>query len=146
MEIEAQYERFVALTGEQPHYFEGHAVPSANFGKGLAAVAQNHGLRYLPMSFGAPAPFGRTKLYASMDSMFPNYDPFESLKKAALQDVGADGCVMMICHPGYVDDYVLNTSLITVQRAEEAAMLTSDETKQWLQENDIRLVTYDDLW
>lgn len=28
LEIEAQYERFVELTGRQPQYFEGHAVSS----------------------------------------------------------------------------------------------------------------------
>ena len=146
LEIEAQYRRFVELTGQQPHYFEGHAVPSANFNKGLAVVAQKYGLRYLPMTFGEPAVFGRTKLYASMDSMFPDYVPFESLKKAALREMDGNSCVMMICHPGYVDDYVLKTSLLTTQRAEEAAMLTNAETKHWLRENGVRLVTYDDLW
>ncbi len=80
-----------------------------------------------------------------MDSMFPNYDPFESLKKAALREVGAHGCVVMICHPGYVDDYVLKTSRITTQRAEETAMLTADATRDWLSENGISIVTYDDL-
>ena len=57
-----------------------------------------------------------------------------------------NSCVMMICHPGYVDEYVLKTSLLTTQRAEEVAMLTNAETKQWLRENGVRLVTYDDLW
>ena len=52
---------------------------------------------------------------------------------------------MMICHPGYVDQYILQTSLITTQRAQEVAMATAPKTKQWLQENDIRVVTYDEL-
>ena len=46
LEIEAQYERFVELTGRQPQYFEGHAVSSKNFFKGLEIVANRHGLKY----------------------------------------------------------------------------------------------------
>ena len=43
-------------------------------------------------------PFRHSLLYASMDSMKPNYDPLASLKKAALADHGPNGCAMMICH------------------------------------------------
>lgn len=39
MEIEAQYRLFVEITGRQPCYFEGHAVASNNFFKGLETVA-----------------------------------------------------------------------------------------------------------
>lgn len=52
-EIEAQYRQFKALTGREPDYFEGHAVASANFFKGLEIVAQHHGLPYFAM--GRPA-------------------------------------------------------------------------------------------
>ena len=38
-EIEAQYRQFKALTGREPGYFEGHAVASPNFFKGLEMVA-----------------------------------------------------------------------------------------------------------
>ncbi|MCF0106174.1 MAG: ChbG/HpnK family deacetylase, partial [Holdemanella sp.] len=40
LEIEAQYQRFVELTGDKPHYFEGHAVMSMNFFKGMEIVAK----------------------------------------------------------------------------------------------------------
>lgn len=145
LEIEAQYQSFLELTGQKPHYLEGHAVPSQNFTKGLEIVAREHQVPYLPLAFGTPVPFRNSKVHVSMDSMFPDYDPFESLKKAALREVPADECVTMICHPGYVDDYVLNTSLITVQRARETAMLTSQETQNWLKDHQIQLITYDEL-
>ena len=35
LEIEAQYEKFKEITGRKPGYFEGHAVASDNFFKGL---------------------------------------------------------------------------------------------------------------
>ena len=145
LEIEAQLRRFVELVGEEPHYLEGHAVPSANFFKGLEIVAQRHGLHYLGMNPAGTVRFRTTELSSSMDSMKPDYDPFQSLKEAAMRDVGENGCVMMICHPGYVDEYVYQTSYLTRQRAQEVAMCIAPETKQWLEENGVQVVTYDDL-
>lgn len=150
LEIEAQYRRFVELTGQRPHYFEGHAVDSINFFKGLKIVAQRHNLPYLDSSLekvvkGIPCKFGNTMLYSSMDAMLPDYDPFESLKRAALKDYGPDGCCMFVCHPGYLDDYILHTSSLTIPRTQEVAMSCDPETSRWLEENQIQVVTYDDL-
>ena len=145
LEIEAQLRRFVELVGEEPHYLEGHAVPSANFFKGLEIVAQRHGLHYLGMNPAGTVRFRNTELFSSMDSMKQDYDPFQSRKEAALRDVGENGCVMMVCHPGYVDEYVYQTSYLTRQRAQEVAMCIAPETKQWLEENGVQVVTYDDL-
>lgn len=49
MEIEAQYKKFIELTGKRPEYFEGHAVASDNFFKGLKIVAERYNLPYLEM-------------------------------------------------------------------------------------------------
>lgn len=145
MEIEAQYQRFVEITGQQPHYFEGHAVASPNFFKGLEIVAQRHGLPYLGMPLTGPVRFRNTDLYASMDSMKPDYDPFESLKTAALRDYGPDGCCMFVCHPGYLDDELLRLSSLTIPRTKEVAMAIDPAVKAWLDEQGVELITYDDL-
>lgn len=145
LEIEAQYQRFVELIGEKPHYFEGHAVASANFFKGLEIVAKRHGCDYLPLSFGGPAKFRNSLLYTSMDSMKPNYDPFASLKTAALEEHEDGGIAMMVCHPGYLDAYIMKTSSLLEPRVHEVEMAISQETKDWLKENDIQVISYDDL-
>ena len=145
LEIEAQYETFVKLTGQKPHSFEGHAVASDNFFKGLQIVAERHGCDYLGMSMDGPVRFRNTYLYSSMESMNRDYDPFESLKKAALKDYGEDGCLMFVCHPGYLDQEILDLSSLTLPRPKEVAMAISKETKDWLRENDITVITYDDL-
>jgi predicted glycoside hydrolase/deacetylase ChbG (UPF0249 family) len=144
LEIEAQYQEFKKLTGEEPHYFEGHAVASNNFFKGLEIVAQRHNLRYLAFTPAGAVTFGSTKLYSHCDSMLPNYDPFESLKDA-MEHAHADGCEMFICHPGYLDAYILRTSSLTIPRTQEVEMVCAPETKAWLKENEVELVTYDDI-
>lgn len=145
LEIEAQYRKFVEITDRQPRYFEGHAVASENFFKGLAIVAQRHGLPYLGLSLEGPVRFRNTMLYTSMDSMKPDYDPFESLKAAVLRDYGLDGCCMFVCHPGYLDDEVLRTSSLTIPRVKEVSMAIDPAVRQWLTDHRITLVTYDDL-
>jgi predicted glycoside hydrolase/deacetylase ChbG (UPF0249 family) len=145
LEIEAQYQKFVELTGEQPHYFEGHAVASKNFFKGLEIVATRHGLDYLAFSPAGAVKFRNSLLYTSMDSMKPGYDPFASLKQAALADYGPGGCCMFVCHPGYLDDFILRTSSLTIPRTQEVAMACDPDTRQWLAENEVEVITYDDL-
>lgn len=145
LEIEAQYQRFVELTGDKPHYFEGHAVASANFFKGLEIVAKKHECDYLGLNFGGPVTFRSSKLQTSMESMFPNYNPVESLKKAALKDY-EDGIIpMFIAHPGYLDAYIMKTSSLLEPRVHEVEMACSQEVKDFLKENNIQVVTYDDL-
>ena len=46
MEVEAQYLRLVELIGKKPYMIEAHAVPSDNFMKALAIVAQKYGVEY----------------------------------------------------------------------------------------------------
>ena len=146
IEIEAQYHRYLELVGEKPHYFEAHAVMNANLSKGLAIVAEKYDLPYLPTSFEPTGtPFCGHTLITCMDSMKPGYDPFASLQKAALAEYAEGQCPMFVCHPGYIDDYLLHHSSLVDPRPMEVAMATDPATKQWLKEYDVTVVTYDEL-
>lgn len=145
LEVEAQYQRFVELTGHKPHYFEGHAVASPTFFKAMEEVAKKHDCDYLGMSFFGPSKFRNTTLYVSLDSMLPDYDPFECLKRDALKEYPDNGVCMFVCHPGYLDAYILKTSSLTIPRTLEVEMACSQQTKDWLAENNIEVITYDDL-
>jgi len=144
LEIEAQYERFVELTGQQPRYFEGHAVASANFFKGLEIVAQRHGLKYLAMRMDGPVHFGHSKLYMHMESMQPGYDPMESVRNMTFHE-GDDEADVFVCHPGYLDAYIMQVSSLTIPRTLEVEMACSDALRRFVQENDIQMLTYDDV-
>jgi len=145
LEIEAQYERFVSLTGEKPHYFEGHAVASDNFFKGLEIVAKRHELKYSGMSFGEkPLEIGNTKVFITMESMELQYDPFETLKNMVLKGKEEE-THMMVCHPGYLDAYILKNSSLTFPRPFEVEMVCANATKKWLSEHQVHLISYDNL-
>ena len=146
IEIEAQYHRYLEVGGEKPHYFEAHAVMNHNLSKGLAIVAEKYDLPYLPTSFEPTGtPFCGHTLITCMDSMAPGYDPFASLQKAALAEYGGNECPMFVCHPGYIDDYLIHHSSLVDPRPMEVAMATSPATKQWLKDHDVTVVTYDEL-
>lgn len=76
--------------------------------------------------------------------MLPDYDPWESLKKAVrLADPSLPN--VFVCHPGYLDDFILRSSSLTVNRTKEVAMLTDPAMKDWLDAHDVQLITYSDL-
>ena len=52
---------------------------------------------------------------------------------------------MVIFHPGYLDDYILNHSSLTIPRTKEVTVACSEEIKKYLAENEIVLYTYNDL-
>lgn len=144
LEIEAQYQRFVELTGQKPVYFEGHAVASDNFFKGLEAVARKHGCDYLGMSFSGPVSFRNSKMDMVMDSMAPNYDPKASLRRIARENY--EGTVpTMVCHPGYLDAYILKTSSLLNPRTLEVEMALDQNLKDELESQGVEFITYADV-
>ena len=145
MEVEAQYLRLVELTGKKPYMVEAHAVPSNNFTKALAMVAEKYGVESMKFEPGRGAKIGNTVFKFSMDSGKEGYNPLESMKKAMDQEFAEDEAMLMVLHPGYVDEYVMQTSYITTDRALEVAMAINPETKKWCEEHDIQLLTYADL-
>lgn len=146
LEIEAQYQRFLELTGQEPGYFEGHAVLSDHLREGLRIVAERHGLKFNDMFPGDEVgKFGKAPVAAcAMKSMEPDYDPVRALKEA-VAGARRDMPNVFVCHPGYLDEYLLNSSSLTVNRTKEVTMLCDPEMKRWLQEQGVELITYDEI-
>lgn len=145
LEIEAQYQRFRELTGREPQYFEGHAVASRNFFKGLEIVAQRHKLKLCPVSFdGSPMRVGNTNCRMWLESMNPDYDPMESIRRM-VSGAGEDLCEIYVCHPGYLDAYIMKHSSLLRPRAMEVEAVCDPALQAWIAAQDVTLVTYDEL-
>ncbi len=76
--------------------------------------------------------------------MKPDYNPLDLLK-CILKNAHKDSVNMMVCHPGYLDSYILKNSSLTIPRTLEVEMLCSEETKEIIKEEKGILVTYDEL-
>lgn len=146
IEIEAQYEKYVELTGQQPGYFEAHAVVSSNLYQGLEMVAQKYNLRYSNVS-----PADKTGLFAGnpiahcpLKSMGASYDPWQCLKEA-VESMVEEMPYVFVCHPGYLDSFLLNSSSLTINRTKEVDMLCDPKMRQWLTEQNVILCKYSDI-
>ncbi len=145
LEIEAQYKRFIELVGRPPQYFEGHAVASDNFFRGLEIVAERHQLKYSGFSIdGTPLKIAGQHVHVQMESTHEGYIPFESLKRH-IEGAADNTYLMFICHPGYLDSYILKHSSLTLPRPMEVEMLCDSKTKVWLDHQGVELITYDNL-
>ena len=139
-EIDAQYKRFIELFGEEPAYFEAHAVKSRIMTEALEEYAKENGLLY-------HAPFAalvvknlNIPMYLG-NIMDPDYDPWQELQ-ACVASLEEDIPQMYVFHPGYLDQPILGMSSLTVNRTKEAAMLTDPKTKAYLQEQGVSLYSY----
>lgn len=142
-ELSAQYKRFLALFGRRPAYFEAHAVGSKNLAIALELVAKEYDLFYQP-SFQNFTIGGTYVANIPIQSMAPGYDARAALK-AALAEAEDGRCYLYVCHPGYLDAYLLRNTSLTLPRADEADMLCDPEIQRWLTEQGFVLVTYDQL-
>lgn len=145
IEIEAQYQKFLELFGRKPDYFEGHAVSSVNFFKDLEYIADKHNLKYSGFSLGGePIRIGQSTVQFNMESMSPDYDPRMMLNR--MVDKSSEEVVQLaVFHPGYLDDYLLNHSSLTIPRTQEVALLVDDTVKNWLKNENVSLIDYRDL-
>ena len=146
-EIEAQLARFLEVVGHDPDYFEAHAVMSDNLNRAIADVAAAHGYRHQPASFDPTATVrcGATPVRMVMHSMEPGYEPAESIKQT-VREMADDETVVFVCHPGYLDRFILETSSLTTDRTKEVDALINPELRSWLEaQPDLKLVDYRDL-
>ena len=121
IEIRAQHDRFVEIVGREPDYFEAHAVMSKNLNRAISAVAQELGLKEQKASFDPTAVVrcGATDLRMVMHSMEPGYEPKDSIMRTVREM--ADGeTVVFVCHPGYLDRFILENSSLTTDRTKKS--------------------------
>lgn len=146
-EIEAQLARFRELVGRDPDYFEAHAVLSDNLDRAIADVARAHGFRQQVCTLGSdePALCGSTPVRLVMHSMRPGYEPAAAIRETVAGMAEGD-TVVFVCHPGYLDRYILEHSSLTTNRTKEVDALIDPGLRAWLESQDgLRLVDYRDL-
>ncbi|MCD7893056.1 MAG: ChbG/HpnK family deacetylase [Erysipelotrichaceae bacterium] len=143
IEIEAQLQRFIEITGKKPDYFECHAVFSQNFFIALENVAHKHQLFFsnpiLDKNWEKEnGIFGLG--FAKLDDK-GLYDPKQYLQEH-LEDIKNNPCSVVVFHPGYLDQYILTHSSYTFIRAMECDFLCSQWLKEWINDNHIEIVDF----
>lgn len=142
-EIEAQYIRFKEMTGRNPDYFECHAVISQNFFTALKNVAKKYGLFYENILFDQEFEKENNIYGIAMAKLNEQmlYDPKEYVENN-LDFIKNHDISVMVFHPGYLDQYILEHSSFTLIRAMECDFLCSKWLKDWLKNNKIELTDF----
>ena len=97
-EAEAQYRKFVELTGREPDYFDIHAVASMAFMQGVNNVAQRHGI---PCSL---LPVGTDTMYVAdtETAIQINGSGDQSVFEIIDEFMGSEcETMILVFHPGY---------------------------------------------
>lgn len=80
-------------------------------------------------------------------SLVFNNHSMDSLRKSWLSMVRnfPPGSNEICCHPGFADEILCQRSNYTYERETEIAVLTSRELKQAFEENDVKIISYNEL-
>lgn len=142
LEIEAQLHRFMEITGKKPEYFEGHAVFSKNYLQALKNVAKKYDLFYDdPMD---PDWQRQNQIYSLDFLQFDErglYDPYTYFE-SQIDRIRNQDCSLVVFHPGYIDQFLLDHSSYTLIRPMECAFLCSQWLQEWLKRNNIEVVSF----
>ena len=153
-ELRAQYDRFVELTGRKPGYLHGHSISHEHYREAIYKISEDEGI---PFSHEIQEQYGfgslRGRLPVNKASNSKVFDPADQLNKNTIADVLNNADFILEHeyfniggHPGYVDDELLGLTTLSLERVKDAAMCMSPEVKKWVEDNNIQLITYYDLY
>lgn len=150
IEIEAQLERFRTITGKDPDYLMVRVVEGPTINRALHIVAERHSLKVQPVpdTLEGPVLCGSTmlRLVGPAHGVSPeHYDPWSAVKNI-VRNMEDNETIAIVLHPGYLDSYLLEHSVLTVNRTRNVDMLIDPAMRTWLEaQQDLRLIDYRDL-
>lgn len=148
-EIRAQYDKFIELTGQKPGYLHGHSISYETYNEAISALSKETGV---PYSMEIRSKFNFVGMKRPAGPVKKVFDPLAQLNKdtkgmvlASSEELLAAEYAAIGGHPGYIDAELLGLTTLSLERCKDLEMLTSDEIKNWVKDNNIELITYYDL-
>ncbi len=148
-EATAQVEKFIELAGKKPRYIHTHSIGewSQNYIRAVRDVGKKYSLPFsrdvsLELKI-KPLPSLNIKPFGILEQL--KADP-EANALVQLEAHKNEPFVRIGGHCGFVDDEVLKYSSYTIIRVKDHVMYTSEKIKQWIKDNGVELVSYDDIY
>lgn len=153
-EMKLQIEWFIELVGKKPCYLAGHSLSTPEVDKAMEDLAKEYGILLDP--FSQPGlPVGERWYYKNMKVDPNDRKPAYSLEAQGATNVTehiiSGGCkfdlsgrfAMLATHCGYCDGELQKMSTFSVIRGRELEALCSPAIREWIRENGIELINYD---
>ena len=149
-EVRAQYERFKELCGKEPGYFHIHSLPHETYIEAIRKLANEVNVpfsvdvieKYDIAMWLKDAPGSMSKKFDAEGQIA--YDPYENIRRNNDYLLSHE-YAMVGGHAGYVDADLMKMSSLSLERFKDAEMLMSDYLRNWVRDNDVELITYDNL-
>lgn len=144
-ELQAQYNRFIQLTGKRPTHIDSHLYTHQHidevkdvvkeFAMRLGIAVRDCNTRYPKVKF---VDLFKVRMGEKTENV-------QRKLVEILQQISTEEVAELMVHPAYLDEFLLNKSSYSVQRVYEYAALVSSETKQAAEKLGIQLIGYGDL-
>lgn len=152
LELSAQYQRFIKLTGRKPSYIQSHSLSHENYIEAIRNIAKEH---QIPYAMDVLDQYG-FKFYADYHdneaTMKKIFDPVAQVNRSPLNMLLSNkenllkyDFVFIGGHAGYVDAELLTSSSCSIERCKDLELVLSNEVKDWIKKNHIELISYNDL-
>lgn len=157
-EIEAQYLKFVEITGYKPHFFGLHSYNNEEMEKAMIDIQSKYHL-YSSLELFKIA--GRTELtpWYPLKKQIKEGSSFEtqlSLDPLEIFMAGEYGYLtdhvhekdtirILHTHAGFIDKDLIDMSTLHMTRIAELNLLCCDEIKKWVKDNQVELINICDL-
>jgi len=148
LEFEAQIQQYIKLTGKKPDYLHGHAYGTETTLKISRELAQKYGCRY---SMDLANEIKDMKMAGMGWYKFPpTYENQLADDPISFITADTDGLLKhqyayLITHCGYCDAPLIQLSSFNLNRLKDLEAMTSATIKDWVKENHIELINYNDL-
>lgn len=152
LETIAQMERFKELTGHYPEHIEGHAVGGEVIDRAFLDIAKEYGIHTSvftgthnePQEGYAEVVFAITPQYNDILNRGVSVDNFLNDDLGILKE-NKGRVVELHFHPGFLDQFILDNSTLTLPRCRDLETLCDPRVREWLERNGVELVSFGDL-
>lgn len=153
LEMNAQYQLFLKLTGKRPGYLHDHSLSHENYTDTIRQLSKEYRVPYTrdiqeKYHFGS---LGK-KMYPEAFAMNKEIDYEKQIAKNPekifwenINEVMQYEYFILSGHAAYIDADLLELSSCSIERCKDAALCMSPRLKKWIEEYQIELITYNDL-
>lgn len=151
----AQMNQFKSLMGFYPEHIEGHAVESEVINQVFIDIAIEFNIHYSLLSNSRAAERNSESNYLEIINPEPSiYSQIINRGVTIENFISDDFGILKIpenkimelhFHPGYIDEFVLRNSSLTLPRCRDLATLCDPRLKEWFLKNEIELISFKDI-
>ena len=98
----------------------------------------------LPLIGGLESKLDYDKVIPMTESFY-NENVTEDYFEKYMDELKKHDVIDIMCHPAFVDEYLVNSTSYAMQRMKEYSILTSEKVQEYLRKNNIELTNYSKL-